>query len=205
MRKWLTNIQWCPGCWDTLIIMAIKNAFKDLQIASHQRVVVSWVGCSGKASQYIDGYAAETLHGRTLPFATGIKIAKPELTVLAVGWDGDGYGIGMGHFIHACRRNLNITYIVFNNENYALTTGQASPTTPLGIITKTTPSGNHLSPIDPILLAQNSGCTFAKRAQSRKFNELKEIIKEAILHPGFALIDVDQDCPSFRRWAQAEQ
>ena len=205
MRKWLTNIQWCPGCWDTLIIMAIKNAFKDLQIASHQRVVVSWVGCSGKASQYIDGYAAETLHGRTLPFATGIKIAKHELTVLAVGWDGDGYGIGMGHFIHACRRNLNITYIVFNNENYALTTGQASPTTPLGIITKTTPSGNHLSPIDPILLAQNSGCTFAKRAQSRKFNELKEIIKEAILHPGFALIDVDQDCPSFRRWAQAEQ
>lgn len=205
MRKWLTNIQWCPGCWDTLIIMAIKNAFKDLQIASHQRVVVSWVGCSGKASQYIDGYAAETLHGRTLPFATGIKIAKPELTVLAVGWDGDGYGIGMGHFIHACRRNLNITYIVFNNENYALTTGQASPTTPLGIITKTTPDGNHLSPIDPILLAQNSGCTFAKHAQSRKFNELKEIIKEAILHPGFALIDVDQDCPSFRRWAQAEQ
>ena len=205
MRKWLTNIQWCPGCWDTLIIMAIKNAFKDLKIASHQRVVVSWVGCSGKASQYIDGYAAETLHGRTLPFATGIKIAKPELTVLAVGWDGDGYGIGMGHFIHACRRNLNITYIVFNNENYALTTGQASPTTPLGIITKTTPDGNHLSPIDPILLAQNSGCTFAKRAQSRKFNELKEIIKEAILHPGFALIDVDQDCPSFRRWAQAEQ
>lgn len=205
MRKWLTNIQWCPGCWDTLIIMAIKNAFKDLQIASHQRVVVSWVGCSWKASQYIDGYAAETLHGRTLPFATGIKIAKPELTVLAVGWDGDGYGIGMGHFIHACRRNLNITYIVFNNENYALTTGQASPTTPLGIITKTTPDGNHLSPIDPILLAQNSGCTFAKRAQSRKFNELKEIIKEAILHPGFALVDVDQDCPSFRRWAQAEQ
>ena len=205
MRKWLTNIQWCPGCWDTLIIMAIKNAFKELQIASHQRVVVSWVGCSGKASQYIDGYAAETLHGRTLPFATGIKIAKPELTVLAVGWDGDGYGIGMGHFIHACRRNLNITYIVLNNENYALTTGQASPTTPLGIITKTTPDGNHLSPIDPILLAQNSGCTFAKRAQSRKFNELKEIIKEAILHPGFALIDVDQDCPSFRRWAQAEQ
>ena len=154
MRKWLTNIQWCPGCWDTLIIMAIKNAFKDLQIASHQRVVVSWVGCSGKASQYIDGYAAETLHGRTLPFATGIKIAKPELTVLAVGWDGDGYGIGMGHFIHACRRNLNITYIVFNNENYALTTGQASPTTPLGIITKTTPDGNYQTPIDPIALAK---------------------------------------------------
>lgn len=205
MRKWLTNIQWCPGCGDTLIIMAIKNAFKELQIPSHERVVVSWVGCSGKASQYIDGYAAETLHGRTLPFATGVKMAKPQLTVLAVGGDGDGYGIGMGHFIHACRRDLNITYIVFNNENYALTTGQASPTTPLGIVTKTTPDGNYLAPIDPISLAKNAGCTFAKRAQSRKFNELKEIIKEAILHPGFALIDVDQDCPSFRRWAQVEQ
>lgn len=97
------------------------------------------MGCSGKASQYIDGYAAETLHGRTLPFATGVKMMKPELTVVAMGGDGDGYGIGMGHFIHACRRNLNITYIVFNNENYALTTGQASPTTPVGAITKTTP------------------------------------------------------------------
>lgn len=181
--------------------MAIKNAFKELQIPSHRRVVVSGVGCSGKASQYIDGYAAETLHGRALPFATGIKIASPELTVMVVGGDGDGYGIGMGHFIHACRRNLDMVYIVFNNENYALTTGQASPTTPIGAQTKTTPEGNTEAPINPIELAKNSGCQFAVRAQSRKFNELKDTIKQAILHPGFALIDVEQDCPSFRRWA----
>lgn len=201
MRKWLTDIQWCPGCGDTLIIMAIKNAFKELGIESHQRVVVSGVGCSGKASQYIDGYAAETLHGRALPFATGVKMANPDLTVMIVGGDGDGYGIGMGHFIHSCRRNLDMTYIVFNNENYALTTGQASPTTPKWAITKTTPEWNLETPLDPIELAKQAGCTFAVRAQSRKFTELKEIIKQAILHPGFALVDVEQDCPSFRRWA----
>lgn len=181
--------------------MAIKNAFKELGIASHERVVVSGVGCSGKSSQYIDGYAAETLHGRTLPFATGVKMANPKLTVMALGGDGDGYGIGMGHFIHACRRNLDMTYIVFNNENYALTTGQASPTTPIGAVTKTTPDGNTTTPLDPIALATHAGCTFAKRAYSKNFAELKEIIKEAIQHPGFALVDVTQDCPSFRRWA----
>lgn len=200
MRSWLTNIQWCPGCWDFLIIMAIKNAFKELGIESHRRVVVSWVWCSGKASQYIDGYAAETLHGRALPFATWVKLAKPDLTVVAMWGDGDGYGIGMGHFIHACRKNLNMTYIVFNNENYALTTGQASPTTPIGAKTKTTPNGNTLTPFDPIVLAQSAGATFAKKWYSQDFKWLKEIIKEAILHPWFALVDVTQDCPSFKRW-----
>lgn len=200
MRSWLTNIQWCPGCGDTLIIMAIKNAFKELEIESHQRVVVSGVGCSGKASQYIDGYAAETLHGRTLPFATGVKMTNPDLTVMAMWGDGDGFGIGMGHFIHACRRDLDITYIVFDNENYALTTGQASPTTPIGAKTKTTPDGNTINPLDPVELAKQAGCRFAQYADSIKFPELTEIIKEAIQHKGFSLVDVHQACPSFKRW-----
>lgn len=200
MRTWLTNIQWCAWCWDTLIIMALKNAFKELQIESHKRVVVSGVWCSGKASQYVDGYAAETLHGRALPFATWVKLAHPELTVVIMWWDGDGYGIGMGHFIHSCKRNLNMTYLVFNNENYALTTGQASPTTPIGAKTKTTPEGNTNLPFDPIQLAIDAWCGFAKRADSSKFAELKEIIKEAILHPWFAIIDITQACPSFKRW-----
>ena len=200
MRSGLTNIQWCPGCGDFLIIMAIKNAFKELGIPSHKRVVVSWVGCSWKASQYIDGYAAETLHGRTLPFATGVKMADPSLIVVAVWGDGDGYGIGMGHFIHSCRRDLDITYIVFNNENYALTTGQASPTTPVGAKTKTTPLGNIIAPIDPIALAKQAGCHHAVHATDTKFSELKEIIKAAIQHPGFSLVDVGQACPSYKRW-----
>lgn len=200
MRNWLTNIQWCPGCWDTLIIAAIKSAFRELGIESHQRVVVSWVGCSGKASQYIDGYAAETLHGRTLPFATWVKIANENLTVMAVWGDWDGYWIGMGHFIHACKRDLDITYIVFNNETYGLTTGQASPTTPIWAQTKTTPAWNTSAPIDPIALALTSGARFAKRWDSSKMAELKEIIKDAIQHKWFALVDVNQACPSFRRW-----
>lgn len=200
MRSGLTNIQWCPGCGDFLIIMAIKNAFKELGIPSHKRVVVSGVGCSGKASQYIDGYAAETLHGRTLPFATGVKMADPSLTVVAVWGDGDGYGIGMGHFVHSCRRDLDITYIVFNNENYALTTGQASPTTPVGAVTKTTPLGNLMAPIDATELAKQAWCHHSVRAQDTKFAELKEIIKAAISHKGFSHVDVSQACPSYKRW-----
>lgn len=200
MRTWLTNIQWCPGCGDFLIVMALKNAFRELEIASHNRVVVSGVGCSGKASQYVDGYAAETLHGRAVPFATGVKLANPDLTVVIMGWDWDGYGIGMGHFIHACRRNLDMVYIVFDNENYALTTGQASPTTPLGAKTKTTPDGNTVAPFNPLKLAEDAGCRFAKLWYSKDFKWLKELIKEAIEHPWFALINVIQDCPSFKRW-----
>jgi len=180
--------------------MAIKNAFKELEIESHNRVVVSWVGCSGKASQYIDGYAAETLHGRTLPFATGVKMTNPDITVIATGGDGDGFGIGMGHFMHACRRDLDITYIVMDNENYALTTGQASPTTPIWAKTKTTPEWNTSAPFDPIAIATAAGCQFVKTADSIKFAELKDIIKEAIEFPGFALVDIHQACPSFKRW-----
>lgn len=200
MRSWLTNIQWCPGCGDTLIIMAIKNAFKELGIESHQRVVVSGVGCAGKASQYIDGYAAETLHWRALPFATWVKLASPELTVMAMWGDWDGFWIGMGHFIHSCKRDLDITYIVMDNENYALTTGQASPTTPIGAKTKTTPEGNTSEPFNPINIAKSAGCRFAKYADSIKFVELKEIIKEAINHKWFSIVNVHQACPSFKRW-----
>ena len=199
MRTWLNNIQWCPGCWDTLIIWAIKKAFQELEIESHERVIVSWVGCSWKASQYIDWYAAETLHGRTLPFATWVKMTNPNLTVMAVWWDGDWYGIWMGHFIHACKKDLNITYIVMDNENYALTTGQASPTTPIWAKTKTTPDWNTREPFDPTKLALQSWCTFAKVADSFKFAEMKDIIKEAINHDWFALVNIIQACPSFKR------
>ena len=200
MRSGLTNIQWCPGCGDFLIIMALKNAFKELEIASKDRVVVSGVWCSGKASQYVDGYAAETLHGRAVPFATGVKLANPDLKVVIMWGDGDGYGIGMGHFIHACRRNLDMVYLVFDNENYALTTGQASPTTPIWAKTKTTPEGNMTSPFMPLQLATDAGCWFAKMWYSKDFKGLKELIKEAIEYPGFALINIIQDCPSFKRW-----
>lgn len=200
MRSGLKNIQRCPGCGNFLIITAIKKAFEELGIESHQRVLVSWIWCSGKAPQYIDGYAGETLHGRAIPFATWVKLARPDMTVLAMGWDGDGYGIGMGHFIHACRKNLDITYLVFDNENYALTTGQASPMTSLGAKTKTTPQGNTIAPFNPIKLATEAGCWFARQAVAKDLAWLVATIKEAILHPWFALVDIIQDCPSFKRW-----
>jgi len=200
MRSWLNNIQWCPGCGDTLIIWAIKKAFAELEIESHERVVVSGVWCSWKASQYIDWYAAETLHGRTLPFATWVKLANPKLTVMAMWGDGDWYWIWVGHFIHACKRDLDITYIVMDNENYALTTGQSSPTTPIWAKTKTTPEWNTQEPFDPIWIAKKAGCNFAKVTDSAKFAEMKEIIKDAINHKWFSIVNIIQACPSFKRW-----
>ena len=200
MRSGLKNIQRCPWCGNFLIITAIKKAFEELGIKSHQRVLVSGIWCSGKAPQYIDSYAGETLHGRAIPFATWVKLARPDMTVLAMGWDGDGYGIGMGHFIHACRKNLDITYLVFDNENYALTTGQASPMTSLGAKTKTTPEGNTVAPFNPIKLATEAGCGFARQALAKDLAWLVATIKEAILHSWFALVDIIQDCPSFKRW-----
>ena len=200
MRTGLNDIQWCPGCGDFLILSAIRNSLKELGIAKENTVIVSGIGCGGKMSQYIDGYAAETLHGRAIPFATGVKLSNPDLTVIVISGDGDGYGIGLAHFLNACRRNVNLTYIVCNNENYGLTTGQASPTTPVGAKTKTTPGGNTLPPIKPNLLAVNMGCSFFRDIEDRDIIKLKATIKDGIQHPGFAFINVKQKCPSWKKW-----
>ena len=200
MRSALNTIQWCPGCGDFLALMAIRNTLKKLNIPRENTVIVSGVGCSGKISQYIDGYAAETLHGRSVPFALGVKLANPKLTVIAIGGDGDGYGIGLGHFLHACRRNVDITYIVLDNENYALTTGQSSPTTPLGIKTKSEPQGSVTPPLDPVAAAKLFGAGFAEAVVDRDMAALSSTIERAILHPGFAHIRVHQACPSWKIW-----
>lgn len=200
MRSNLTDIQWCPGCGNFLIQWALKAALKELWIEKHNVVVVSWIGCSGKHSQYIDCYWAETLHGRTLPFATWVKLSNPNLTVIAIWWDWDGYWIGMWHFVHACRKDIDITYIVANNEIYWLTTGQASPTTPLGQKTNSTPAWNAYNPFNPNELAKISGCNFSEKAKDKDFLGLKEILKKAISHKWFAHVDIDQACPTWRRW-----
>lgn len=178
---------------------AIKNALKELNIPKHKFVLISWIGCSGKMSQYIDGYGCETLHGRPLPFATWIKMANPELTVVVYGGDGDGYGIWLGHFLHACRRNINLTYVVADNENYGLTTGQASPTTPLHIKTKSTPSWNTIRPFDPIELAKAAWCGFSVQGHDKDIIGLTKIFVDAITHQWFSHIDVDQACPTYRK------
>ena len=199
MRHKLNTIQWCPKCGDFLILGVIRQTLKDLNIAPENTVIISGIGCSGKMSQYINGYGAETLHGRALPFATGVALANPKLTVIVVGGDGDGYGIGVGHFIHACRRNVNMVYIVCDNENYGLTTGQASPTTPEGVKTSSTPMGNAVHPLNPLELAKAAGCKFSREVYDKKIPEFKQVLKEAIAFDGFAHISVLQDCPSYKR------
>ncbi len=200
MRNNLNKFQRCPGCGDFMITIAIKNALKELNIDHKDVVIVSWIWCSGKMSQYIDGYAAETLHGRVLPFATWAKLGNSKLTVIGISGDGDAYGIGLSHFMHSCRRDINLTYVVCDNENYALTTGQASPTTPSGCKTKSTPSGNVVGPFDPLKLAEAAGCSYSHQTNSKDLAWMQKIIKEWILHEWFSHVNISQDCPSWKKW-----
>ncbi len=188
---------WCPGCGDFGILTALQMALSELGLKPHQVVIVSGIGCSGKVPHNVNAYGVHTLHGRTLPFATGIKIANPQLEVIAVGGDGDGLGIGAGHFVNAGRRNLDITYIVHDNQVYGLTKGQASPTLRLGMKTKAIPKPNINEAVDPIGLALMSGYTFAARSYAYDVKHLKETIKQGIMHKGLAFIDVLQPCPTY--------
>lgn len=151
-------------------------------------------------SQYLDWYGSETLHGRGLPFATWIKLSNPDLTVISIAWDWDSYWIWLGHLLHSARRNINLVHIVCDNENYWLTTWQASPTTPLDIETKSTPDGNQTRPFDPIWLLKSAWCWFTYSMVDKDIKWLKEKIKEAIQYPWFAHIDVKQQCPSWKTW-----
>ena len=191
--------QWCPGCGNFAIAGAIRGALAELGIAPHQAVISSGIGCSGKMPHYVNCYGFETLHGRTLAVASGIKLANNRLTVVAVGGDGDGYGIGSAHFIHIMRRNYDLTYIVHDNQIYGLTTGQASPTSQLGMKTKTTPFGVVETPFNPIATAITGGATFVARAFAGDMAHLKEMMKQAIVHRGFALVDVFQPCVTFNK------
>ncbi|MFA5106345.1 MAG: thiamine pyrophosphate-dependent enzyme [Candidatus Micrarchaeia archaeon] len=193
------KIQWCPGCGDFAILLALKNAIAEMGLENHQVCVASGIGCSGKLPHYIKTYGFESLHGRSLPPATAIKLANHELTVFAVGGDGDGYGIGMGHFIHTCRRNLDMTYVVHNNQIYGLTTGQTSPTSQKGMKTKSTPHGAIEVPVDPLALAISAGATFVARGFSGDMKHLVSLIKQGAQHKGFALIDVFQPCVTFNK------
>jgi len=190
-------VDWCPGCGNFGILAALQVAFVELALESHKVVVVSGIGCSGKPPHFINVYGVHTLHGRTLPFAQGIKIANPELEVIAVGGDGDGLGIGAGHFVNAGRRNVDMTYLIHDNAVYGLTKGQASPTLKLGLKTKSLPKPNINEAVNPIGLAIMSGYTFVARGYAYDTKHLKEIIKQAIQHKGLALVDILQPCPTY--------
>lgn len=188
---------WCAGCGDFGILNAIQMALADMQVPKHRTVIFSGIGCSGKTPHFIKTNGIHTLHGRVLPFAQGAKLANPDLEVLAVGGDGDGLGIGAGHFVSAGRRNVDMVYIIFNNAVYGLTKGQASPTLKLGMKTKSLPQPNVNNSVNPIALALVSGFTFLARGYSYDVRQLKDLIKKGIEHKGLAFIDVLQPCPTY--------
>ena len=200
---------WCPGCGDFGIVNAVQMALAEMQIPRHKSAIFSGIGCSGKTSHFINVFGVHTLHGRVLTFAQGAKIANPELEIIAVGGDGDGLGIGAGHFVAAGRRNVDMTYIIFDNAVYGLTKGQASPTLKLGEQTKSllTPNSNYN--VNPISLAISSGFTFVARGYSYDVRHLKDLIVAAVKHKGLAFLDVLQPCPTYndintRDWFSGE-
>ncbi len=200
MRTGLNHFQRCPWCWNFTIHFAINSAIKELGIAQENILIISGIWCSGKMSQYIPWYSVESLHGRPIPFAIGAKLANPKLTVIAYSGDWDAYGIGLAHFLHACRRDIDITYIVADNENYALTTWQTSPTTPLHQATHSDPKWSNISPIYPLQLAETAWCGYNISVWSKDIPWMKKAIMEGISHKGFSHIHIDQLCPSYRDW-----
>ena len=198
-RQVAVDPDWCPGCGDFGVLKSLKTATTDNGVKPHEMLVVSGIGCSSNVPGYIYAYGVHSLHGRALPVATGAKLANHNLKVVITGGDGDGYGIGVGHFIHSMRRNLDLTYVVMDNEIYGLTTGQASPTTSEGHKTKTTPRGNVEMPINPLALALVAGATFVARGFSGQPAQMSSLIEQAIAHKGFALIDVFSPCVTYNK------
>jgi 2-oxoglutarate ferredoxin oxidoreductase subunit beta len=188
---------WCPGCGDFGVLSAIQKALVELQIPNHNVVAISGIGCSSNLPGFINTYGMHTLHGRALAVATGLKLANHELTVLVTGGDGDGFGIGGNHFVHAMRRNIDLLYIVMDNQIYGLTTGQTSPTSRIGMKTKSMPFGNIEAPVNPISLALAVGATFVARGYSADQKHLTELIKRGIEHKGFSFLDVFSPCVTY--------
>lgn len=181
---------WCPGCGHFFILRALTKALAWLNLSKENIGLVSGIGCSSRLPAYLDVYGFHGIHGRALALASGLKLARPDLTVIAAGGDGDGYSIGGNHFIHACRRNMDITYIVMDNEVYGMTKGQPSPTTDPNWHSKLAPMGTGLSRFNPMGIALASGASFIARGFSGDPNGLTKILTEAIEHKGFSLVEI---------------
>ena len=192
-----TKPTWCPGCGDYGLLASLYQALAALEMDPANTLVVSGIGCSSRLPFFVSTYGFQTAHGRVLPVAIGAKIANPDLTVIAVGGDGDGFSIGGGHLVHAVRRNPNITYLVMDNNVYGLTKGQTSPTSPLGFKTKSTPYGSSDAPINPMAWVLSSGVSFAARGFTGNPKHLSDLIVQGIQHPGFAFVQAMSPCPTF--------
>jgi 2-oxoglutarate/2-oxoacid ferredoxin oxidoreductase subunit beta len=190
---------WCPGCGDYGIWNAVKRGLVQAGLEPHQVIIVSGIGCGSKISTYMHVQGIHTLHGRTVAVATGVKLANPNLKVLCVHGDGDGYGEGGNHFLHATRRNIGLVDLIQNNHVYGLTKGQYSPTSRPGFRTKTSPEGALDRPMNPLALAVTQGATFVARGFALDVAHLASLLVEALNHRGYALLDVMQPCVSFNR------
>jgi 2-oxoglutarate ferredoxin oxidoreductase subunit beta len=198
---------WCPGCGDYSVLSAFTKAFAAVGKKPEEIVVVSGIGCSSRIPAYLTSYGFHGVHGRALAAATGLKVARPDLTVVVAGGDGDGYSIGGNHFLHACRRNVDMTYVVMDNHVYGMTKGQPSPTTEPDWQSKLSPSGTGLRVFHPLVVALAAGANFVARAFSGDPNGVAEILAAAIRHPGFSFVEVLSPCVTFRpeqrNWKQA--
>jgi len=190
---------WCPGCGDFSVQASIQRAAANVGLEPEQLAVVSGIGCSGRISGYIHAYGFHGIHGRALPIAQGLRLANRELTVIASGGDGDGFAIGMGHTIHAIRRNMNITYIVMDNQIYGLTKGQTSPRSAFGFKTKSTPAGSVENALSPLEIALAAGATFVAQSFSSNLQQLTHVIEEGLKHEGFSFINVFSPCVTFNK------
>ena len=195
--KGKTDPDWCAGCGDFGVLSSLEKALAELQIPPHNVVTISGIGCSSNLPGFIHTYGMHTLHGRSLPVATGVQLANHNLKVVVTGGDGDGFGIGGNHFVHTIRRNIDLLYLVMDNQIYGLTTGQTSPTSRKGMKTKSAPFGNIEAPINPITLALAAGATFVARGFSGEPKHLIELIKQGLQHKGFAFIDVFSPCVTY--------
>ncbi|TXC91880.1 2-oxoacid:ferredoxin oxidoreductase subunit beta [Metabacillus litoralis] len=190
---------WCPGCGDFSVQAAIQRASANVGLTPEELAVVSGIGCSGRISGYINSYGFHGIHGRSLPIAQGVKMANKDLTVIASGGDGDGFAIGMGHTIHAIRRNIDITYIVMDNQIYGLTKGQTSPRSDAGFVTKSTPEGSIESALSVMEMALTAGATFVAQSFSTDLKDLTALIEAGINHKGFSLINVFSPCVTYNK------
>jgi 2-oxoglutarate/2-oxoacid ferredoxin oxidoreductase subunit beta len=193
---------WCPGCGDFGVVQAIYRALAAVGRPPHETAFVSGIGCSSRIPGYTTAYGFNTVHGRALPIAQGIKLARPELLVLVAGGDGDGFSIGGGHVAHAIRRNIDLTYIVMDNQIYGLTKGQLSPTSPRGLKTVTSSFGSLEDPVNPLLYVLGYGGRFVAQGTPADMNGLAELIEAGIRFPGFAFINVQSPCVTYGQFEQ---
>ncbi len=189
---------WCPGCGDYHVLLSFTRAFSELGIRPEQTAVISGIGCSSRIPAYTNCYGFHGVHGRSLAIAAGLKVVRPDLTVVVASGDGDGYSIGGNHFIHACRRNVDLTYVVMDNHIYGMTKGQPSPTTEPDFDTALAPGGTGVRPFNPLVIALASGANFVARAFSGNVAETASIIAAAVRHPGFSFVEVLSPCVTYR-------